>query len=129
MATVGIPPPPPGAVQAAPPPQGSGIIAKMNQQKAQAGQGGQGEEDYAKLGLNEMKKEIGRLGDSVLKIARMSEVAMPSLMQHVAKMVEIGKAMEKDVDKEVQNQQQQMGAQPPQQQGAPSPTDALPAAA
>ena len=53
-----------------------------------------------------MKKEVGRLGDSVLKIARMSEVAMPSLMQHVAKLVEIGKAMEKDVDEEIQKQQQ-----------------------
>lgn len=128
MATVGIPPPPPGAVQAAPPPQQQGMISRMNQQ-GPMGQQGQGGEDYGKLGLNEMKKEIGRLGDSVLKIARMSEVSMPSLMQHVAKMVEIGKAMEKDVDEEVQKQQQQMGAQPVQPQGAPSPTDAMPAAA
>ena len=130
MAALAIPPPPPVA-QGGPAPaaQTSGIINRLNQSRTPGQEQKPGEEDYSKLGLNEMKKEVGRLGDSVLKIARMSEVAMPSLMQHVAKMVEIGKAMEKDVDEEIQKMQQQMGAQTPPPQGAPSPTDAMPAAA
>lgn len=73
-------------------------------------------------GVQEIRAEIGRMGDSVQKIARMAQIAMPSVMVHVAKMVEIGKALQNDVDQTIQQQQQ--GAVPPQPPPAQSPTDA-----
>jgi hypothetical protein len=98
----------------------SGIVQKMNQSADQDNKGGS---NLEQMGVQEIRAEISKLGDSAQKIARMAQIAMPSIMVHVAKLVEIGKAMQNDVDQMIQQQQQ--GATTPQPP-PPSPTDAQP---
>lgn len=109
-------PPAPDTQQPEQPQNQGGVISKMNEASA-------GSQNLETQGLDEMQKEVGRLGDSALKIAKMAEVAMPSLMVHVAKLVEIGKAIQSEVQTAVKSKSSE-GAQPPSPPAATSPTDA-----
>jgi len=70
-------------------------------------------------------REIHRNAEEIFRIAQSS---MPWLLGDLQKMVEVLMSMEKQASEMMQRQQQPAGAQPPDQVGAPSPTDAAPMA-